>query len=327
VAFDTALSEVERRPRPWQHALIVERMAMFHLERGLQVTGNRLLAEACRRYAAWGAAGKVRALEADHPFLRDQPGTAAGATPGAQRPETVRAGGRSSRGHTTHTSSESIDLVGVLRAAQALSSETNLDRLRGRVVEVLTMMTGATGVQLALWKDDARDWFVPDEREAAASGGGEGVGRMVTVDEAGARGLLPVSALRYAERTGEPVRVDDATRDDRFARDPYVEQLDRCSLLVVPIQSNGRSRAMLLLENRLSRGAFSADRLDAVMLIAGQLAVCLDKRAGGALPVAGAAVLGADAGVRPVRDRLLREQRRRRAARRRGGLAGRGLGR
>ena len=33
---------------------------------------------------------------------------------------------------------------------------------------------------------------------------------------------------------------------------------------------------MLLLENRLSRGAFSADRLDAVMLIAGQLAVCLD---------------------------------------------------
>ena len=33
---------------------------------------------------------------------------------------------------------------------------------------------------------------------------------------------------------------------------------------------------MLLLENRLSRGAFTADRLDAVMLIAGQLAVSLD---------------------------------------------------
>ena len=33
---------------------------------------------------------------------------------------------------------------------------------------------------------------------------------------------------------------------------------------------------MLLLENRLSRGAFSADRLDAVSLIAGQLAVSVD---------------------------------------------------
>ena len=33
---------------------------------------------------------------------------------------------------------------------------------------------------------------------------------------------------------------------------------------------------MLLLENRLSRGAFSGERLDAVSLIAGQLAVSLD---------------------------------------------------
>jgi hypothetical protein len=33
---------------------------------------------------------------------------------------------------------------------------------------------------------------------------------------------------------------------------------------------------VLLLENRLIRGAFTADRLDAVTLIAGQLAVSLD---------------------------------------------------
>ena len=87
---------------------------------------------------------------------------------------------------------------------------------------------------------------------------------------------MPLSAFRYAERTREPLVVADATGDDRFARDPYLAGLERCSLLVVPIASHGRTRAMLLLENRLSRGAFSADRLDAVMLIAGQLAVCLD---------------------------------------------------
>ena len=52
--------------------------------------------------------------------------------------------------------------------------------------------------------------------------------------------------------------------------------MDRCSLLAVPIVNRGNLRALLLLENRLIRGAFSADRLDGVMLIAGQLAVCLD---------------------------------------------------
>src|SRR4029079_16423754 len=64
--------------------------------------------------------------------------------------------------------------------------------------------------------------------------------------------------------------------DDRFARDPFLAGVDQCSLLAVPIVNRGNVCAMLLLENRLIRGAFSADRLDGVMLIAGQLAVSID---------------------------------------------------
>ena len=60
------------------------------------------------------------------------------------------------------------------------------------------------------------------------------------------------------------------------AVDPYFADIDRCSLVALPILSRGRLRAMLLLENRLIRGAFTAERLDAVKLIAGQLAVSLD---------------------------------------------------
>lgn len=70
--------------------------------------------------------------------------------------------------------------------------------------------------------------------------------------------------------------VDDASRDDRVARDPYLAGLDHCSLLVVPVLSQGTPRAMLILENRLTTRAFSIGRLDAVLLIAGQLTVSLD---------------------------------------------------
>ena len=82
--------------------------------------------------------------------------------------------------------------------------------------------------------------------------------------------------LRYAQRIPEPLVVADATCDDRFAGDPYFADIDRCSLVALPILSRGRLRAVLLLENRLIRGAFTAERLDAVELIAGQLAVSLD---------------------------------------------------
>ena len=46
--------------------------------------------------------------------------------------------------------------------------------------------------------------------------------------------------------------------------------------MVLPILSRGTLQAVLVLENRLIRGAFSAGRLEAVKLIAGQLAVSLD---------------------------------------------------
>ena len=82
--------------------------------------------------------------------------------------------------------------------------------------------------------------------------------------------------LRYVQRTGEPLVVADATADDRFARDPYFAGAGCCAVLAVPVLSRGALRAVLVLENRLLRGAFTADRLDAVQLIAGQLAISLD---------------------------------------------------
>jgi signal transduction histidine kinase len=70
--------------------------------------------------------------------------------------------------------------------------------------------------------------------------------------------------------------VDDATRDDRFAGDPYFAGVEVCSLLALPVLGRGGLRAVLVLENRLIRHAFTADRLDAVRLIAAQLTVSLD---------------------------------------------------
>ena len=152
-----------------------------------------------------------------------------------------------------------------MSASQALSSETSIGRLHARVGEVLGAMTGATGVHLLLWSEDRQDWLLP----AAENDG-------APVSSTGREHAIPTSVLRYAQRTREPLVVADATRDDRFARDPYFAGAGCCALLAVPIVSRGALRAVLVLENRLIRGAFSAERLDAVKLIAGQLAVSLD---------------------------------------------------
>ena len=158
-----------------------------------------------------------------------------------------------------------IDLLGIVSASQALSSETSIGRLHARVAGVLGAMTGATCVHLLLWDEDRQGWLRP-----AQDGG------TVPASEAGEGRAAPMSVLRYVRRTREPLVVADAAADERFARDPYFAGLTCCSVLAVPILSRGALRAVLLLENRLLAGAFTTGRLEAVNLIAGQLAVSLD---------------------------------------------------
>ena len=255
LAFDAARREAAGRQRPWHRALITERAARFYLAHGVEHAGFDLLAQARQQYLAWGATAKVDQLDWAYPTLR----------PPTRRDRRRRGEPadlpRSRAAVTTGT----LDLLGILSASQALSSETSIERLHARVVEVLGAMTGATGVHLLLWSEDRHDWLLPTP-----------AGGTTPISGTGHEHELPTSVLRYAQRTGEPLVVADATRDDRFARDPYFTDLDCCSLLAVPILSRGTLRAVLLLENRLIRGAFTTDRLDAVKLIAGQLAVSLD---------------------------------------------------
>ncbi|HVZ44938.1 MAG TPA: AAA family ATPase [Ramlibacter sp.] len=251
LAFDAALGEVQSRQRPWQRALITERAGLFQLHQGLTHVGRRLLAEARDVYEAWGASVKVAQMQRDHGFL----GAMTAALPVAAN----RAAGAADS-----VSADALDLMGVLRASQALSSETSLERLSSRVTEVMAALSGATKV-LVLSRNEDRWWLL-----APAPGESS-----ISVAQAAERRLLPLSAFAYADRTGEALVVDDAVRDDRFARDPYFAGVPLCSLLVAPISSQGTRRAMLLLESRLGRAAFNSQRLDAVMLIAGQLAVSL----------------------------------------------------
>ena len=222
-----------------------------------RTTGSPLSA-ARRRYLDWGATAKVKQLDWAYPTLRP----AGGARPGTG--EAGPAAGPIGGGPAVVTSG-TIDLLGILSASQALSSETSVESLHERVADVLGAMTGATGVHLALWEEDQQDWTLAARHDNGAFPGHDG-------HHPG----TPVSVLRYVQRTREPLIVDDVARDGRFARDAYFADVATCSLLAVPIFSRGDLRAVLLLENRLMRDAFAGGRLDAVALIASQLTVSLD---------------------------------------------------
>jgi hypothetical protein len=137
-AFDDGITLAHRAQRLWHQALLTERAALLHLEQGLNNTGQPLMAAAYGLYEAWGADAKLRQIEERHGVaLATQPRIALGRN---DQP----------RGSSSGLTSDTIDLPGILRASQALSSETVLDCLFARVNETLSALTGATIVRIVL---------------------------------------------------------------------------------------------------------------------------------------------------------------------------------
>lgn len=253
-AFDSALSAVQRVSRPWHHALLARRAGELHRERGLEHSGRLHLAEARQALVAWGADSVAVDLERAYPFLRDQsvlrPGIVSGSVSGR-----------------TILNADTMDTTAILRVAQALAAETTMPELHTAIVEQLRAITGATGVQVVL-HDEGAGWRIYRAGTDAVTD--------TALDGSGAASLVPVSAVRYVLRTREALAVDDVTADDRFARDPYLVGEERLALLVVPVLRASELRAVLVLENRLTSGAFTTDRLGFVNMLTGQLAVALD---------------------------------------------------
>ncbi|GAA2512504.1 diguanylate cyclase [Winogradskya humida] len=249
-AYDQCRKLAALQQRPWHQALAAERLGRFQLTQALPDAAQRTLLQARQAWAAWGATGRTAQLDDEFPALR---GTA------------------TSQGGTTVTSAlraDTIDTLALLRASQAISSETNLERLHHSIIDQLAGLTGATDVVVTIHDQDTGDWYVPPSEHTG--------GRPLGVVEAANRGLLPIGVFRYVERTAEPVLVDDVTRDDRFLRDPCFAGLDRCSLLAVPALHHGAVNAILILTRSHSSAAFTADRLDAVKMITGQLVISIE---------------------------------------------------
>ena len=111
------------------------------------------------------------------------------------------------------------------------------------------------------------------EAEAVTRPGGVEVAvRQTTV----APSDLPLSVLHYVIRTQEGVLLDDASTDKAYAEDEYVRLEHSRSILCLPIVKQARLVGALYLENNLTPGVFTPDRVTVLQLLASQAAISLE---------------------------------------------------
>lgn len=92
----------------------------------------------------------------------------------------------------------------------------------------------------------------------------------------GQYGAISKGIVRYVARTRRNVILNDAVREGEFMHEPYIVQNGTKSILCAPIINRGQLIGILYLENNLTTGAFTQERLDVLKLLSSQIAISIE---------------------------------------------------
>src|SRR3989454_3937539 len=231
-------------------AVACEVAARFYAARGFDRIADVYLRDARYGYLRWGADGKVRQLDEEHPHLgKGDPAPAPKSTIGAPV--------------------ENLDLATVLKLSQAVSGEIVLEKLIDTLLRTAIEHAGAERGLLIL----LRGGELSIEAEANTSGDSVTV-RLREAPIAGSE--LPESIVHYAARTQESVILGDASAPGPFSGDAYIRERRARSVLCLPLVKQGRLVALLYLENSLAFNVFTPARTAVLKVLASQAAMALE---------------------------------------------------
>ncbi|MEG3975756.1 AAA family ATPase, partial [Microcoleus sp. herbarium8] len=263
--YDRAIKGAKENEYIQEEALSNELAAKFYLTWGKEKIAQVYLIDAYYAYARWGAKAKIEDLEKRYaqllaPILNQKMSLKTGDTIAQMMTGTV----------VTNSSSgvsEILDLATVIKASQSLSGEINLDKLLSTLMQVMMENAGAEKGSMILIEGDS--FFVAAQCVSDQSCNLKST-HVLDSNE------IPIAIINYVWRTQETCVINDATTEATFAADSYIIQHQPKSVLCLPIQHQGKPIAILYLENNLTTGAFTPDRLALLKILSSQAAISIE---------------------------------------------------
>ena len=254
--YDKSIASAREYGFTQNEALGNELAARFWLEKGKERFARLYLTEARYAYRLWGAIAKVRDLEEKYPQLLVQETSEPSPKTKADTPKT---------GFATAL----LDMNSVIKASHILSGEIVLDRLSEKMMRIVIENAGAEKGFLLLPHHGER--FVEAERYADSTD-------ITLLQSLPAEEHEQMSAdiIHYVARTWESVVLHNAAKEGRFTRDAHIRRCRVKSVLCAPLLNQGRLTGILYLENNLTPGAFTPQRLEVLNLLSSQMAISIE---------------------------------------------------
>lgn len=231
-------------------ALAYELAAKFYLAREFGTFAKTYLQEAKNAYLRWGAIAKVKHLEERYLNLLPQQSQA-------------------TNGTYLGTTNQ-LDFLSVVKASQTISSEILLPNLLQTLMQIVIEQAGAELGYLLLHSDSTLE-LAAQVNLSEATPPFQPTSAPLAIDSQ----VIPQSVLNYVLRTQETVILEDATAQTLFSEDKYIIQKQPRSLLCLPILYQSDLLGTLYLENNRIPGAFTQEKLTALNILSGQIAISL----------------------------------------------------
>jgi signal transduction histidine kinase/DNA-binding response OmpR family regulator len=245
-------------------ALINELTGRFNLEQSRLKVAGFYLGEARYLYARWGANGKVNYLEENFSQLIGRQGNF-----GAARTQTTVQVTDTKVSHSD-SSSRSLDLITISKAAQTLSSEIVARELFVKLMRILRENAGSNKEVLLLAGASSNSLFIEARRDE------EQAEEIMASSPLDASEGLAKSVIHFVARTLDNVVLGNAAVDGGFTQDPHIQSTRAKSVMCVPLLIAGTLRGVLYLENSLSSDVFTPGRLETMRVLASQAAISIE---------------------------------------------------
>ncbi|QKQ73002.1 ATP-binding sensor histidine kinase [Nostoc sp. TCL240-02] len=267
--YDRAIAKAKENGFLQDEALANELAAKFYLNWGKEKVAQAYMQTAYSCYARWGAKAKTDDLEKRYfellrPILQQVVQTLNPLETLATIANPVHA-----FTHTATSSSTSInnllDFSSILRASQTLSATIQLDEFLQQLTQIILENAGADKCALLLPENDK--WQI----RAITSFDSTSLKSEPLENNPN----VPIALIQYVKNTASAVVVDDLKTHLPIV-DDYLSQHQPKSVLCLPILSQGRLVGILYLENNLTSGVFTRDRILVLNFLCTQAAISLE---------------------------------------------------
>ncbi|MEL7038860.1 MAG: AAA family ATPase [Cyanobacteria bacterium J06592_8] len=263
--YDQAIESAQENEFINNQAVANELAGKFWLTRGNQKIAKVYMKEAYHNYQVWGAQRKVDDLAEKYPHLLSEM---------LQKKVEIQ-----EINSTTFSSSSSkadiLDLTTVIKAYQSISCEINLEKLLKNLMKILIENAGAQKGFLIL--NNQRNWVI--EAQGTLESEQATILQSIPIESVHPETLIPIlptTIINYVIRTQENVILKEATQEGQFINDPYIQTTQSQSILCTPLINQGQLRGIIYLENNLTTGAFTSDRVELLNILSAQAAISID---------------------------------------------------